>query len=222
MHLPTYTGERRILCQLENRLFLASLIVVLISCAPIITLAQNCKPDSSTKDRITKEAFTEWVQNLYQTGMMAQMTVTTSEVNIFATIARIGSVNTVNVVLMKQESNANRALLESSFKAEKGSKFLFGFKDGAPLTFTADAVTNNTAADMFGKLNTKVVLTAHVSDADLSTMKDALTAQPVDAVRIMLANDLTIEQSVKSGNGKKFQEKLGCFFKFGQDNGFLK
>jgi hypothetical protein len=182
-------------------------------------LSQSCKPDASSRDKITKEVVNEWVQNLYQTGMMAQMTVTTSEVDIFATIARIGSSNTINIVLTKQESNANRALVESAFRAEKGNKFLLGFKDGAPLIFTADNVGNGTSADMFGKLNTKVVLVAHVSDADLSAMRTALTAQPVDAVRIMLSNDLTIEKSVKDNDGKKLQEKFGCFFKYLESQG---
>jgi len=221
MHLACYSAAKLTQGRLLKSLPAASLLLALFASVPTVALAQNCKPDASSKDRITKEVVNEWVQNLYQTGMMAQMTVTSSEVNVFATIARSGTVNSVNIVLTKQESNANRALVESAFKAEKGNKFLFGFKDGAPVTFTADEVRNNTSADMFGKLNTKVVLIAHVKDADLSAMKASLTSQPIDAVRVMLANDLTIEQSVKNNNGKKFQEKLGCFFKFGHENGFL-
>src|SRR5665213_40797 len=133
MHLACCPAENLSQGRLTKCLLAASLLLALFASAPAVTLAQNCKPDASSKDKITKEVVNEWVQNLYQTGMMAQMTVTTSEVDIFATIARVGSANTINIILTKQESNANRALVESALRAEKGSKFLLGFKDGAPL-----------------------------------------------------------------------------------------
>lgn len=173
--------------------FLATLVVVLLLMAPSKALAENCKPDASVKDKITKQQVDEWAAGLYQTGLLAAAMTTTSEVNISGSIGRFGTENHLNVIITKQESNVGRAVLESPYKGVKGNEFLLGFKDGEPMKFTADEVSNKTAADMFGKLVTRVVLTAHVKDEDLAVLKDSLTTKTVDAVRAVLANDLTIE-----------------------------
>jgi len=190
---------------------------VLAGIMPVPADAQNCKPSASVKDKITKVQITEWAQGLYQTGLMAKALVTTSEINISGSIARIGDANTVNIILSKSETNTARAVLESPYKAEKGNEFFFGFKEGGdPLRFTADEVSNNVAADILGKLNTRVVLTAHISNEGLRALKDSLANKNIDAVRVSLANNLTIEKSVNDRNGKQFVEKIGCFLAFAE------
>ena len=196
-----------------------TLVVLLI--APVAALAQRCKPDVSTRDKITKQQIDEWAQGLYQSSVLAAALTTTSEVNISGTIGRFGNENHLNVIITKQESNLGRALFESAYKAVKGNEFLLGFKGGDPVKFTADEVRNKTAADMFGKLITTVILTSHIKDKDLLGLKESLTSNPVDAVRMVLANDLTIEQSVKEKNGRQFQEKLSCFFEFAREKGYI-
>lgn len=214
------TTKNKVVCvKLVGILFASSLVLF----AQTTAAAQNCKPNFSGKDKITKASFDEWTQSLYQTGFLAAATVTTSEVNITGSISRVGDDNNVSVVLTKSESNANRAALESAFRAEKGNEFLFGFKEGGePWRFVADSVSNNTAADMFGKLNTKVVLTAKLKDEELKVLKASLANRQIDAVRIALANSLTIEKSVKDGDGKRFVQKIGCFFAFAEQKGFMR
>jgi kynureninase len=198
-------------------------LVVLLMVMPTFVEAQNCKPTVSGKDKITKVQTDEWGQILYETGFLASAVMTTSEVNIGGTIARIGDVNTINVVLTKSESNTARAVLESPYKAEKGNEFIFGFKEGGePLRFTADSVSNNTAADMFGKLNTRVVLTAHLKDDEVLALKSSLANKQIDVVRISLANNFTIDKSIKDKNGKQFAEKIRCFATFLQQKGLIK
>lgn len=183
--------------------------------------AQNCKPDFSGKDKMTKVEVAEWSQNLYQTGFLASALLTSSEINITAAIQRKGDSNLMIIVLSKQEENVARAVVESPYRAEKGNEFLFGFKEGGtPLTFVAVDVSNNISADMFGKLNTRVILTAKIKDEDLRALKDSLAGKQIDVVRVAVANP--IEKSVSDKNGKRLGEKLGCFLSFAEQKGFVK
>jgi len=193
--------------------------VVAATALPFSLQGGNCKPNFSGKDRITKAVTSEWAQSLYHTGLLAAALVTTSQINVTASVARIGDANTVNIILEKQESNPGRAVVESPYKAEKGNEFLFGFKEGGdPLRFIADVVTNNTSADMFGNVNTRVVLTAHVKADDLAAIKNSLSTKHIDSVRVSLSNNVVIEQSVSDKDGLQFGEKINCWLGSGQEN----
>ena len=201
-----------------------AVLVTVIALAVVLSdplAAQNCKPDASTKDKITKVQIDEWAQSLYQTGILASALTSSSEVNITGSISRVGDVTFMNIILAKQESNVARAVLESQYHAEKGNQFLFGFKEGGtPLTFTADQVSNNTSADIFGKLNTRVILSAIIKDENLRAFRDSIAGRHIDAVRVSVAT--AIEKSVGDKTGKQFGEKLACFFTFAEQKGFLK
>ncbi len=186
----------------------------LVCCAVSGAWAQDCKPNVSTRDKITKAQVTEWAQGLYQTGLIASTLTGSAEINISGSFLRDGSANAVNLILSKQETNVARAVLESQYKADKGNEFSFGFKNGgAPLKFVADAVTSNTSADMFGNLNFRVVLTAHVTFEQIVSIQDALATRQIDAVRVSLSN-LTIEKNVKETNSQQFRAKFYCFATF--------
>jgi hypothetical protein len=195
-----------------SRCLLIGVFVFIFLSSSVPLQARNCRPTFKGKDRITKLQFAEWTQLLYKPGFLAGMVASTSEIEISGTVIRTGGKNKVNIVLYKQESNANRAAVESPYKAEKGNAFVFGFKEGGePLTFVADSVSNDVNVDMFGNINTKVVLTAEVRDEDLAALKDALAGRHIDAVRISLANNLTIEQSVNEDNSEAFTAKIQCW-----------
>lgn len=190
---------------------------------PRLSAAQNCKPDISTKDKITKQEINEWTQGLYQTSFLAAALVSTSEINITGSIARVGSENLLGVVLSKQESKPVKAVIESPYRAEKGGEFLFGFKEGGdPLKVIAERVGNNVSVDMFGKLNTKVVMQAVIKDEDLPGLRSQIANRQIDAVRVSLAGGLVIEKGVKDKSGQKFVESINCFISFAEKKALIK
>jgi hypothetical protein len=180
--------------------------------------AQNCKPDMSVQDKISKEQRNVWLQKLFATSVLGSLN-SSSEVTVVGTIGRYGSTNALNVQLQKEEKSIQNAAFESSLRAVEGNQFFFGFKDGKPLSFTATSVGNETKAPnsvlagFSGKqLVTTVVLSAQLSDVDLGLIKDTLTKNVIDSVRIGLAGGVTIEKSVSAGDGEKMRRKFACFF----------
>ena len=180
-----------------------------------ITCAQSCKPNVSRQDKITKQRIDIWTQVLNSTSFGASV-IGTTDVGITATVGRYGTVNAVNLQIQKKEESRAKVDIESPYRAAVGKPFYFGFKSGPPLAFMVTEVSN--AARVGGVITSKaittVVLSAVVSDADLLTLRETLTTQPIDAVRIELAGDLRIEKSVSEGNGRKMMENFQCFFQY--------
>jgi hypothetical protein len=198
----------------------ACVIAILV---PRVASGQSCKPDLATKDKITKQEVTEWTQSLYQTSFMAAALASTSEINITGSIARVGDENLLGVVLTKQESKPAKAIIESPYKAVKGSQILFGFQEGGdPISVLAERVGNNVSVDMFGKLNTKIVLQTVLKDEDLRPFRDQVGTRHIDSVRISLDGGLVIEKGVKDKNGRKFTEAISCFIAFAEKRGYIK
>lgn len=180
--------------------------------------AQNCKPDVSTQDQISKEQREVWTQRLFSTSFMGSLN-SSSEVIVTGTVGRYGALNAVNIQLQKEEKSLQNAAFESSLRAVKGNQFFFGLKDGPPLSFSATSVSNETKAPtsvlagFSGKqLVTTVVLSAVLSDRDVLALRDALTKKQIDSVRILLAGDVRIDKSVNGGDGEKMRQKFSCFY----------
>lgn len=189
-------------------------IYVLVCCfSSSQTWAQNCKPDVSAKDNISKQQVDRWYQALFSTGFGSSL-MNTSQMSIIAIVGRYGTVNSISVQIQKQEESKQNATFESEYHAVKGNQFYFGLKNGEPLAFVATEVSNETKAGglLVGKLVTTVVLSATVPDKDLATLRDALTRKQIDAVRIVLAGDVRIEKAVNDKNGQKMMEKFSCFY----------
>jgi hypothetical protein len=184
--------------------------------------AQKCKPDYSKKDKIEKKQIDAWSCELFETSLGASL-FKTSEIRITFSVGRMDTSNFIQLQLQKQEESVQNAIFESTLKGAKGNEFYLGMKDGDPLKFTAEEVTNQTKMNSFlGKLVTTVVLSCEVKAGDLQAMKDALTNKIVDATRIKLENGLIIEQSVKEKKGNRMMEKAICFFNFLQEKGYMK
>jgi hypothetical protein len=139
-------------------------------------------------------------------------------VSITATVGRYGNLNAINLQIQKREESATNAAFESAYRAAVGKPFYFGFKNGDPVALVVTEVSNQAKVDQ-GLLVldnrrgvTTVVLSAVVQDKDLATLRDALTARQIDAVRILLAGDVRIDKSVDDKNGKKMMEKFSCFY----------
>lgn len=172
--------------------------------------AQNCKPDISTQDKISKQQVEYWTQ-----------TVSTSEVAITLFVGGKSATGTqVGVLIQKQEKAATtNTEFQSALHAAKGNQFYFGLKNGEPLTFVATGVSNEAKvsgsfmAGFTGKnLVTNVQMWAVVQDNDLAKLRDALSHRQIDAIRIVLAGDVHIEKSVSDKDGTKMMEKFGCFY----------
>lgn len=202
-----------------------SAVVVLVGVCcfvPHLASAQNCKPDVTGKDALTKLPSDYWRQDLYQTGFVSSA-FSGTEVNVSATVGRLGNANKLIIALTKQESADPNLAFESKYRGVKGSEFYVTFSDGNPVKFVADEVMNNTATTkVLGKFITTVVLRSIIKDEALRALKDSLTLKPIDMVRITLADGVEINQQVNDKNGTKFQDKLACFFKFVEEKGYMK
>lgn len=183
--------------------------VLMLCFSPSLVWAQNCKPDISGQDKISKQQVDYWFK-----------TVSTSGVAITVYVGGIASTNWVMVQIDKQEAAAtSNTEFQSALHAEKGNPFYFGLKNGEPLTFVSTSVSNEAnvsgsfLAGLSGKnLYTKVRLSAVVQDKDLATLRNTLTRKQIDAVRIVLARDVVIQASVSDKDGMKLMEKFGCFY----------
>lgn len=176
--------------------------------------AQNCKPDVSREDKISKERIDIWAQVLSSTSFGSSL-MSTSEVSVTATIGRYGTINAVNLELQKREESATNAAFESAFRGAVGKPFYFGFKNGDPAAFVVTEVGNDAKVQQglfAAKGVTTVILSAVLDDRELATLRDALTTRQIDAIRLVLAGDVRIEKSVNDKNGKKMMEKFSCFY----------
>ena len=185
--------------------------------------AQNCKPDVSREDKISKERIDIWTQVLFSTSVVGRLW-STSDVAITATVGRYGSRNAVNLQIQKREESATNAAFESAYRAAVGKPFYFGFKNGDPVAFVVTNVSNQAKVEQGlggAKGVTTVVLAAVVRDKDLAKLRDAITSRQIDSVRIALAGDVGIEKSVDDRNGRKMMEKFSCFYQSLDDRGIV-
>jgi hypothetical protein len=171
--------------------------------------AQNCKPDVSQIDNISKQRQDYWLQ-----------TISTSEVAITLSLRNGPTSSSISVQIDKQEAAAtSNPQFQSPLHAEKGNLFYFGLKNGEPLAFVATSVNNNAKvsgslmAGLTGKnLYTSVVLVADVQDKELARLREALTGKPIDAVRILLTGDVRIDRTITDKTANKMMEKFLCFY----------
>lgn len=194
-------------------LMLASCLLMFCFSSPY-ALAQNCKPDVSREDKISKQRIDIWTQSLFSTGLGSSL-MSTSEVSVTATVGRYGTINAVNIQIEKREESATNASFESAYRGAVGKSFYFGFKNGDPVAFVVTDIGNEARVQQglfSAKGVTTVVLSAVVQDNELATLRDALTSRQIDAFRIVLSGDVRIEKSVSEKNGKKLMEKFSCFF----------
>jgi hypothetical protein len=198
---------------MKSLFILASVLVVLFLVAPNKVEAQNCKPDYSGQDTISKQQVEQWNQSVFSTGFASSL-MSTSQVSIFVMFGSNGTSNYVAVQIQKQEESKQNATFESALRAAKGNQFYFGIKNAEPTMFTATEVSNSSKAGglITGKIITTVVLSATVSNNELAALRESLTHKQIDAVRVVLAGDLRIEKAVNDKTGKKMMEKFGCFY----------
>lgn len=192
-------------------LIIASVLVCCFS--SLQALAQNCKPNYSGKDAISKQQVDQWSQSLFSTGFGSSL-ISTSQISIVAIVGRYGEINSISLQIQKQEESKQNATFESEYRAVKGNQFFFGIKNGEPLSFVATEVSNQTKAGglITGKLITTVVLSATISNKDIAIVRDALSQKQIDSIRIILAGDLRIEKTVNDKDSKKMMEKFSCFY----------
>ena len=178
----------------------------------------NCTPDISRLDKITKQQQDIWTQKVGGTGFGASL-MGSKDMAVFVTVGRYGNGNAVNVEILKEEASAAGASFDSALRALKGNRFFLGFKEGGePLTFVATDVANETKVrnDVLdfgnGKVVTSVVLSSALSDGTLIAIRDAIMAKQIDSIRILLAGDLRVEYSLDEKTSQKLMGKFGCFF----------
>src|SRR5260221_11127303 len=103
--------------------------------------AENCKPDISKEDRISKQKIDIWTQELFATSFMGSL-MSTSEVGIVVTVGRYGSLNAINLQIRKSEESFSNAAFESAYRGAEGKPFYFGFKWGEPVALVITECSN--------------------------------------------------------------------------------
>lgn len=180
---------------MSKSLFSLFVILAIVSIlSPNLVLAQNCKPDNSRADKITKKQVDEWSSVLYAPSVF-NLSLMDINIKIAASIVRMGDVNKIALVVIRTQKTINATNVDT-YKGAKGNEFYFGFKDGTPIKFVADEVSNK--SEVVGEIGVNtVILFSAIKDEDLKSIKDALTAKPIDGVRAIIENGITVEQSVK-------------------------
>ena len=186
---------------------------VLMSCLSVSrALAQNCKPDIAGEDRTTKQHVEVW-SHVLSAPILPSRVIHTPQVSITALVGTYGTVSALTLQVQRQEESTRYEAPQSAFLAEEGNRFFVGLKNGEPLMFTATQVHNETTvSNSTGNLVTTLVLAATISDTDLSAFRDALTNKQIDGVRVLLAHDVLIQQSVGDKNGREMMAKFACFY----------
>lgn len=177
--------------------------------------AQNCKPTMSRQDKITKQQIDVWAQKLWASSFLSNV-VNTSESRIQGTVGRYGAFNAINLEIQKKEESAANAAFDAAYRGAKGATFYLGFAKGDPVALVVTQVNNaaNVRQNLLlgAKGVTTVVLSALVSDREMARLRDQLTSQPIDAIRMQLSGDMQIDRSVDAGDGRKMMEKFRCFY----------
>jgi hypothetical protein len=203
---------------------LLGLIAVALA-SPASGAAQNCKPDVSGKDRITKAESNFWTQNVATTGFMSQVVLEKANVTLNLAIGRVGDSTLLSLTLTKEEEpeKVARAVLESQYQAQRGNEIILGFKEGGtPLKFVASEATSKTEVKgiIAPKLTATVQLATSIKDDELRALRDSIGTRQFDVIRVGLTSQ-TIDKELK-GNGKKLSAKFACFFAFAETRGFMK
>ena len=190
------------------------IIIALLLFACNRGFAQNCKPDVKTTDKFTKETIVAWQCDLYD-NTFAEALTSTGTWNSTIKFDRSGETNHLTVYLVKNESSAQNATFESPYKGENGKEILFGFTSGSPLKFkVTDASTISQMNNMAGALFTTITLSITLTTEDMDQMRKAFSSGKLNAVRLNLANNMTIEKDIKEKKAIKINEKVSCFLAY--------
>ena len=192
----------------------AHVLVVAVACCSLSphAWAQNCKPDASETDKLTKEKYDLYAQVLSSKGGL----MSTSNTSIMALAWRQANVNYIQLRVQKSEQSAVNAAFESATRGAIGKPFYFGFKTGDPVAFEVTSVDSvaGVAQGLFAATGvTATIFRAAVSDKALAALREVLVSRQIDAVRIELAGDGRIEVSVDDRSGRKMMEKFSCFYR---------
>lgn len=174
-------------------------------------LAQNCKPDASETDAITKEKFEVWAQVLSSRGGL----MSTSNTTIMGQSWRRAGVNYLQLKVQRTEQSPDNAAVTSALQGAVGKPFFFGFKTGEPLKFEVAEVENagGVRQGLFAATGVRVsTFRTALSNSALGALRESLSSRQIDAVRIELAGDVRIEARVDENNGKKMMQKFSCFY----------
>lgn len=189
-------------------------VVVFMCCAtPYLTSADPCKPDFSAQDRITKKQIVQWSQALSSSGLMNNL-LTGEDITFNVVIRRGSDKNYIWFIVQKVEESVTRAAFESQFRATKGDKINFGFKNGEPVTLIVTEVINEAkvVSGIFaGKLNMKCGWAAEISDKEMGLMREVLTTKQIDAYSISTSSG-GFNAAVGDKVGQLLFKKFKCFY----------
>lgn len=188
------------------------IILTLLLLMPMCIIADNCKPDVETKDKISKQEIKAWQCKLNEEGWLS---ITELEWKIMIQFGRYGTSHCLFLFLEKREESMQRASFESKFKGEKGKDFLISFTNGTPMRFIASSATNKTQMDNgAGALVTSIVLGTTLTNKQIKEFKSNFESGNVSAIRLAFAGDASREEFVKEKKAERIKEKFNCFNDF--------
>ena len=178
-----------------------------------IEYSKDCKPDDIQIDKISKEKYEIWITKIakskeaglgtFDENMMYYLQIAKGDQKYFLTMffARIGT--------------QAKAEFSTPINAKKGNTFILGFENHKPLEFIATDVSNKSMTFGNGqdaKVQKSVGLVSEIKKEDIPNLKEILSNNIIDGIRILLTDDVKLERSIDKKNGQKILSKFKCYF----------
>ncbi len=191
-----------------------NLITLSILLYSFIALGQNCKPDLKNTDKVTKQPNVAWQTELYESSFGNSL-VNTSNWRINFQLGRYTQNHLLSIFINKYEESVQAAAFESQYKGIEGTPFVLAFSSGSPLTFVVTSAVNNTQMDnLNGRLVTTITLSVKLTPDEIEQIRKSFSAGKLNAIRCNLANNITIDETVKEKRADKVYEKVKCFLDY--------
>lgn len=173
----------------------------------------DCKPDEIQVDKITKEKYEIWYCKIAKSKESGLGTYD-QNMQYFIQISKSENKYYITMSILRYGSQA-KAEYSTPINAKKGNVFLLGFENHKPLEFTATDISNKSmtyGTDDAAKVSKTVSLLSEINQSELENIKEILTNNVIDGIRVLLEDDIKLERNIETKNGLKIKEKFNCFF----------
>lgn len=194
---------------------ISSILFAVSIIAPICVYAgkNDCAPNQTSKDKITKESFEIWSEKLASSSSFKSATNGKSDFLYYIYFYKSSNGNKGIGINISQTSPYAKELFGEDVKFNKGDKLLFGWEVGEPL----ELVISKTESKRNVYTGTQTVVNSYnlvtvINDEDIQKLKDYFLNDHIIGLRIISNSDNVIETEVNDKKNTKISAKAKCFF----------